>query len=400
MKKILIVYILSTGCNQNDSLHRFCPHECYAEKELMEYYDSVDPRTKGVGTCKAGVPVCDENFNIIECKGEVLPTSEVCDELDNDCDGSVDNDWNDEPLRATLDEDVCSNLGECGKHRSVCLDGVFVCPYNPISESCDGLDNDCNGQVDDVATTQLCFEAELWKATNGVCRAGVMGCRDGQQACIGQTLPSPERCDELDNDCNGIVDDTGDVLSSRYDVVFIIDTSGSMCGTINAVATALYEYVDQFQNNTNFRWAIVGMSVDYGNLVQVIVDFTDIGTIQSVLSNIGCNGSGSEASLDSLYETCSYTDSLLGLSWNTEANALVFSFTDEPAQTYSSPLTTGLMITDACLEHGVLPFQWSMDPIQFRPIVEDANGKHFMLTNDWESIFNDLNSIVITLCGA
>ena len=135
-------------------------------------------------------------------------------------------------------------------------------------------------------------------------------------------------------------------------------------------------------------------------LVQVIVDFTDIGTIQSTLLTIGCNGSGAEASLDSMYETCSHADSLLGLHWNMNANALVFTFTDEPPQTYVTPPTDGLMITDACLEHGVLPFIWSLSPTEFRPIVQAANGIHFSIVNDWEQIFNDMNSIVITLCGS
>lgn len=399
MKRLLVIYVSFVGCSQ-DSLHRFCPHECYAVDGVSNFTGFVDPETKGVGLCRPGVPKCDENFNIVECIGEVLPTDEVCDNQDNNCDGWVDNSWEEYPLVAPYDNDVCSNLGECGKHRGVCISGEYVCPYIPQAEVCDNLDNDCNGRIDDVPAAGFCFDDEIWKATNGACRAGVLGCQYGREACIGQVLPSIERCDQIDNDCNGIVDDTGDVLNSQYDIVFVIDTSGSMCTSINAVATALTEYVDQFQDNDSFKWAIVGMSVDYGDLVQVIVDFTDIATIQDILANVGCYGAADEASLDSLYEVCSYTNSLLGLSWRPTANAITFSFTDEGPQSYTTPLTDGLSIIDACLDNGVLPFQWSRHSSEFRPIVEGANGKHFMLSNDWMTIFEDLNSIVITLCGA
>jgi hypothetical protein len=62
------------------------------------------------------------------------------------------------------------------------------CP-NPSPEVCDGLDNDCNGAVDEGA---LCPNNTV--CSNGVC----VNCNGFLQ---------PEICDGVDNNCNGVVDE-------------------------------------------------------------------------------------------------------------------------------------------------------------------------------------------------
>jgi uncharacterized protein YegL len=411
---LLLILFGLFACKSNDKLHRVCGNmgegRCYAvagvskdlhgwesEEDLAEYRKHA-----GIGQCNIGVATCDQDGTIIACDGDIMPENyETCDTIDNDCDGMTDEGWDGDPLEAWYeDENVCSRKGICAEGHSVCIDGAYVCTVQPQEEVCDNVDNDCDGLKDeDLGSEALCFDDEFWKVTNGQCRAGVVRCIAGQMKCDGQVLPGPELCDEEDNDCNGVVDDTGDTLSTQYDIVFVIDNSGSMCDKIDAVATALYEYVDQFQGNTNFRWAIVSMSAETNRIVEVITDFTDISTVDSILLNMDCWGNSSEASLDAAKDLCNHDDGILELTWEPNAIPLLFMFTDEEAQSYWTPQSTQTEVTEACLLHGVLPFMWSQHPQDFQSMVEDANGIHFELVADWQAILDDLNSIIVTLCG-
>ncbi|MBK04015.1 MAG: hypothetical protein CL932_04535 [Deltaproteobacteria bacterium] len=60
------------------------------EGELRQCYTGARG-TKGVGPCKGGVRTC-QGGAFGACVGEVLPKQELCNDLDDDCDGRVDED--------------------------------------------------------------------------------------------------------------------------------------------------------------------------------------------------------------------------------------------------------------------------------------------------------------------
>jgi hypothetical protein len=111
-------------------------------------------------------------------------------------------------------------------------------PGNPSPEICDGIDNDCNGQVDEGFNVGAA-------CTNGVgaCQAaGVIVCGPGGTGSFCNATPgtpSPEICDGIDNDCNGQVDE-GTQPSEATNLLFSNPTTLSWTAAAGAAAQNLY----------------------------------------------------------------------------------------------------------------------------------------------------------------
>ncbi|MFP2934637.1 MopE-related protein, partial [Pyxidicoccus sp. 3LG] len=137
---------------------------------------------------------------------DYMPTTypgapEQCNGLDDSCDGVVD-DGN------PSGGESCSTgqLGVCAAGITACTDGSVVCARNvaPSDEQCDTLDNDCDGEADEGNPGGL-EECETGK--QGVCGEGVTYCTHGIIECVQRYPSSSEICDSKDNDCNGQSDD-------------------------------------------------------------------------------------------------------------------------------------------------------------------------------------------------
>ncbi len=195
---------------------------------------------------------------------------ELCgDNVDNDCDGTTDEDCACEENSVRL----CSSVGDpltlmppmrCRPGIQDCVDGVWaaICvgEVGPVQETCNATDDDCDGDVDEGVmdpmggcnsvippedcgpwgegnglddngngtvdegcscavpaydpdlprTDQPCYSGPIYTLGVGICQGGTMDCQANGtwSPCVGETLPDTEICgDALDNDCDGWVDE-------------------------------------------------------------------------------------------------------------------------------------------------------------------------------------------------
>ena len=124
-----------------------------------------------------GVDSCSGDCN--DLAAQVYPGApEICDGLDDDCDGVVPEDESDDDGDGQM---ICE--GDCDDHESAVFAGA--------DEICDGLDNDCNPATDELADT----DGDGYSICDGDC--------DDETAA---TYPgAPEDCDWIDTDCDGVI---------------------------------------------------------------------------------------------------------------------------------------------------------------------------------------------------
>lgn len=185
--------------------------------------------TSDVGECALGTRACVGG--VVVCQGDVGPTFELCDMLDQDCDGNPTNGYD-------LTSDA-RNCGACGNVCTLpnavatcagsgcavgaCTSGYFDnnlmaadgCEYGPCTyegpqEACNQRDDDCDGTIDENLLPPPSCETEgACAGTVAMCSAAGWTCSYGpdvSQDASGAIIPETS-CDGLDNDCDGNVDE-------------------------------------------------------------------------------------------------------------------------------------------------------------------------------------------------
>ncbi|MEL6342765.1 MAG: MopE-related protein [Myxococcota bacterium] len=192
---------------------------------------------------------CNDASNI------VYPTApELCDSIDNDCDGDIDGDATN-PTTFYLDADgdtfggksfivaACVAPGGSFVTNNTDCDDLEPTAFPGGVEVCDGVDNNCDAQVDNNPTDPLTFYADTDKDGYGDRSTAQTGCAqpsgyvsdktDCNDTSVISYPGAPETCDNLDNDCDGSIDE-----NASNATVWHIDIDGDGFGAARFPITA------------------------------------------------------------------------------------------------------------------------------------------------------------------
>lgn len=232
------------------------------------------------GPCAHGIEACVAGK--IACQQVVFPMPEKCNGIDDNCSGSADE-------GNPGGGGACSTglAGQCANGVNVCLSGGITCQQlvSPSNDICDGIDNDCDGVVDDQVPEDgaLCNTG-----LPAACGIGERKCQNGALICTETEFGSTETCNGIDDDCNGVVDDAIEGIPQR--IPFFANCSTGQvdykqiplsCGSFVGIPVLLHYPNVKEDPHFEINWDVSGSGPGY---VEASCKSNDGGVIEGYLA--------------------------------------------------------------------------------------------------------------------
>lgn len=216
---LLTGVVWSGGCATNDQLSELEKEyqQALKDKENRQaaecYPGAKEPcyegpeGTAGRGVCREGTRTCDPKGFWLGCEEQTMPaSSELCNKIDDDCNGTVDDGFQREGTKCWAGDGECRSEGT---YRCAADGSASECnapEIAPRAEICDGKDNDCDGQTDEDDTAGTGTECATGQ--KGACASGVTKCIAGAVQCMPTHTRTVEVCgNSIDDDCDGKQDE-------------------------------------------------------------------------------------------------------------------------------------------------------------------------------------------------